>query len=106
MSEKQILMMLHKSVPFDEVGLVQEKAEEPEATEWDRFARQEYIRLALEEETADESQAEGEAWEPQTDHLLEGVAISGAHMLDGIEPMDTSSGQHLSQGPLSPSFLA
>jgi hypothetical protein len=41
--------------------LVQEKAEEPEATVWERLARQEYIRLALEEETAAESQAGGSA---------------------------------------------
>lgn len=86
---------------------MQERAEEPEATEWDRFARQEYIRLALEEETADDTQAEVDApWEPQAEHLLEGVAIGGAHLLDGLEPMDATSAPHLNQGPLSPSFLA
>jgi hypothetical protein len=39
---------------------VQERAEEPDATEWDRFARAEYIRLALEEEAADDGASPGD----------------------------------------------
>jgi serine/threonine-protein phosphatase 2A regulatory subunit B'' len=104
-----ILFNLGKFVAYetrDPFVVRQERAEEPEATDWDRFARQEYIRLALEEETADDGGQENDQWEQQTDHLLDGVAIGVAHMRDGIEPLEGSADGHLAHGPLSPSFLS
>jgi hypothetical protein len=87
---------------------VQERAEEPEATEWDRFARAEYIRLALEEEAADDGGDGGEGWDGGDGGLLDGGAAAGAAGgAGGLEPL-SSAGEAaaLSQGPLSPSFLS
>ena len=40
---------------------VQER-EDPTLTEWDRFARTEYVRLAMEEEGEDIEQDQSEVW--------------------------------------------
>jgi serine/threonine-protein phosphatase 2A regulatory subunit B'' len=37
--------------------------EEPSLTDWDRFARREYIRLAMEEDGEDASNASGDVWD-------------------------------------------
>lgn len=64
-----------------------------------RFARQEYIRLALEEETADDSQMDTDPpWEQQDG----GTLLEMAHMRDSLEPISTGA----SPSPLvTPSFL-
>lgn len=37
--------------------------EEPSLTDWDRFARREYVRLAMEEDGEDASNASGDVWD-------------------------------------------
>jgi len=50
------------------VGLPVQEKEDPHLTEWDRFARTEYVRLAMEEE-GEEIEAEGsgsaDVWESE-----------------------------------------
>ncbi|BAU03822.1 hypothetical protein VIGAN_UM191600 [Vigna angularis var. angularis] len=40
-----------------------EEREDPNLTEWDRFAHREYIRLSMEEDGEDMSNASGDVWE-------------------------------------------
>ena len=53
-----------------------------------RFARQEYIRLALEEETADDSQMDTD---PPWDQQDGGTLLEMAHMRDSLEPISTGA---------------
>ncbi len=39
-----------------------QEREDPTLTEWDRFARTEYVRLAMEEEGEDIEQDQSEVW--------------------------------------------
>ena len=58
-----VLFNLNKFIAFEtrDPVLIRQEREEPHLTEWDRFARQEYIRLSMEEE---EGMAEGgEMWD-------------------------------------------
>ena len=41
-----------------------QEREDPTLTDWDRFARAEYVRLAMEEETEDMDPEAAEVWEP------------------------------------------
>jgi serine/threonine-protein phosphatase 2A regulatory subunit B'' len=47
-----VLFNLNKFIAFEtrDPFLIRQEREEPHLTEWDRFARQEYIRLSMEEE--------------------------------------------------------
>eukprot|EP00951_Prasinocladus_malaysianus_P004417 scaffold31007_cov36-Prasinocladus_malaysianus.AAC.1 len=47
-----ILFNLNKFIAFEtrDPFLVRQEREDPHLTEWDRFARAEYVRLAMEEE--------------------------------------------------------
>jgi hypothetical protein len=70
---------------------------------WCRFARQEYIRLALEEEIADDSQMDGDSvWEPQEAAALLDIG-GGMHSRDGMDGGHGSSG---STPLVTPSFLS
>jgi serine/threonine-protein phosphatase 2A regulatory subunit B'' len=97
-----ILFNLSKFVAFetrDPFIVRQEKQEDPEATDWDRFARQEYIRLALEEDTVDEGgMGEDAGW----DGGEGGGLLEMSSLPDGVEPMDTSGPSPL----VTPSFLS
>jgi serine/threonine-protein phosphatase 2A regulatory subunit B'' len=100
-----ILFNLGKFVAYetrDPFLMRQEKADDPDATEWDRFARQEYIRLALEEETADDSQMDGDgSWEPQEAAAL--LDMGGGAGRDGLDGAGVAAGG----APLvTPSFLS
>jgi len=65
-----ILFNLNKFVAFEtrDPFLVRQEKEDPHLTEWDRFARTEYVRLAMEEE-GEEIEAEGsgsaDVWESE-----------------------------------------
>ena len=52
-----ILFNLNKFISFEtrDPFLVRQEREDPHLTEWDRFARAEYVRLAMEEEGEDAS---------------------------------------------------
>lgn len=40
-----------------------QEREEPTLTEWDRFARREYIRLSMEEDAEDASNGSADVWD-------------------------------------------
>jgi serine/threonine-protein phosphatase 2A regulatory subunit B'' len=51
-----VLFNLNKFIAFEQRDpfLLRQQMAEPELTDWDRFARTEYARLAMEEETREE----------------------------------------------------
>ena len=62
-----VLFNLNKFIAFEtrDPFLIRQEREEPTLTEWDRFARAEYIRLSMEEE---EGQVDGgEGWDDTMD---------------------------------------
>ena len=48
--------------PLNAVLQRAQEREDPTLTEWDRFARTEYVRLAMEEEGEDIEQDQSEVW--------------------------------------------
>ncbi|KAK2402049.1 putative serine/threonine protein phosphatase 2A regulatory subunit B''delta [Trifolium repens] len=60
-----ILFNLNKFIAFEtrDPFLIRQEREEPNMTEWDRFAHREYIRLSMEEDGEDMSNASGDVWE-------------------------------------------
>ncbi|KAL5208264.1 hypothetical protein ABZP36_032699 [Zizania latifolia] len=60
-----ILFNLNKFMAFEarDPFLIRQMREEPSLTDWDRFARREYIRLAMEEDGEDASNASGDVWD-------------------------------------------
>ncbi|KAJ7568956.1 hypothetical protein O6H91_01G054500 [Diphasiastrum complanatum] len=60
-----ILFNLNKFVAFEtrDPFLIRQEREDPSLTEWDRFARQEYIRLSMEEDGEDASNGSAEVWD-------------------------------------------
>eukprot|EP00897_Mesotaenium_endlicherianum_P010275 jgi/Mesen1/9276/ME000060S08713 len=60
-----ILFNLNKFVAFEtrDPFLIRQEREDPTLTEWDRFARAEYIRLSMEDEGEDASNGSGEVWD-------------------------------------------
>ena len=69
-----------------------------------RFARQEYIRLALEEEAADDGPGDGEAWEQQAEQLLDGVSLAHGRDSD-MDAMNAPAEGGAGQANIAPSFL-
>ncbi|RLN08777.1 serine/threonine protein phosphatase 2A regulatory subunit B' [Panicum miliaceum] len=60
-----ILFNLNKFMAFEarDPFLIRQMREEPSLTDWDRFARREYVRLAMEEDGEDASHASGDVWD-------------------------------------------
>lgn len=60
-----ILFNLNKFIAFEsrDPFLIRQEREDPKMTEWDRFAHREYIRLSMEEDGEDMSNASGDVWE-------------------------------------------
>lgn len=60
-----ILFNLNKFVAFEtrDPFLIRQEREDPTLTEWDRFARGEYIRLSMEDEGEDASNGSAEVWD-------------------------------------------
>ncbi|KAF7089341.1 hypothetical protein CFC21_092340 [Triticum aestivum] len=60
-----VLFNLNKFMAFEsrDPFLIRQMREEPSLTDWDRFARREYIRLAMEEDGEDASNASGDVWD-------------------------------------------
>eukprot|EP00850_Spirogloea_muscicola_P017584 SM000152S01572 [mRNA] locus=s152:288904:292553:- [translate_table: standard] len=60
-----ILFNLNKFVAFEtrDPFLIRQEREDPTLTEWDRFARAEYIRLSMEDEGEDASNGSAEVWD-------------------------------------------
>ncbi|KAH7300918.1 hypothetical protein KP509_23G003300 [Ceratopteris richardii] len=60
-----ILFNLNKFVAFEtrDPILMRQEREEPNLTEWDRFAHHEYIRLSMEENGEDASNGSAEVWD-------------------------------------------
>lgn len=60
-----VLFNLNKFMAFEarDPFLIRQMREEPTLTDWDRFARREYIRLAMEEDGEDASNASGDVWD-------------------------------------------
>ncbi|KAE9612072.1 hypothetical protein Lal_00022252 [Lupinus albus] len=60
-----ILFNLNKFISFEtrDPFLIRQEREGPNLTEWDRFAHREYIRLSMEEDGEDMSNASGDVWE-------------------------------------------
>ncbi|KAK7278417.1 hypothetical protein RJT34_23445 [Clitoria ternatea] len=60
-----ILFNLNKFIAFEtrDPFLIRQEREDPNLTEWDRFAHREYIRLSMEEDGEDMSNASGDVWE-------------------------------------------
>lgn len=60
-----ILFNLNKFMAFEtrDPFLIRQERENPTLTEWDRFARREYIRLSMEEDVDDASNASGDVWD-------------------------------------------
>ncbi|GJM90471.1 hypothetical protein PR202_ga06752 [Eleusine coracana subsp. coracana] len=60
-----ILFNLNKFMAFEarDPFLIRQMREEPSLTDWDRFARREYVRLAMEEDGEDASNASGDVWD-------------------------------------------
>ncbi|XP_061370771.1 serine/threonine protein phosphatase 2A regulatory subunit B''beta-like isoform X1 [Gastrolobium bilobum] len=60
-----ILFNLNKFIAFEtrDPFLIRQEREDPNLTEWDRFAHREYIRLSMEEDGEDLSNASGDVWE-------------------------------------------
>ncbi|XP_022138599.1 probable serine/threonine protein phosphatase 2A regulatory subunit B''delta [Momordica charantia] len=60
-----ILFNLNKFVAFEsrDPFLIRQEHEDPTLTEWDRFAHREYIRLSMEEDVENASNASGDVWD-------------------------------------------
>ncbi|XP_008785215.2 serine/threonine protein phosphatase 2A regulatory subunit B''beta-like isoform X1 [Phoenix dactylifera] len=60
-----ILFNLNKFMAFEtrDPFLARQEREEPNLTEWDRFAHTEYIRLSMEEDAEDASNGSGDVWD-------------------------------------------
>ncbi|XP_044492561.1 serine/threonine protein phosphatase 2A regulatory subunit B''alpha-like [Mangifera indica] len=60
-----ILFNLNKFIAFEsrDPFLIRQEREDPSLTEWDRFARREYIRLSMEEDVDNVSNGSAEPWE-------------------------------------------
>ncbi|KAI4318044.1 hypothetical protein L6164_025854 [Bauhinia variegata] len=60
-----ILFNLNKFIAFEtrDPFLIRQEREDPTLTEWDRFAHREYIRLSMEEDGEDVSNASGDVWD-------------------------------------------
>lgn len=60
-----ILFNLNKFMAFEtrDPFLIRQEREDPSLSEWDRFARREYIRLAMEEDGEDASNGSGDVWD-------------------------------------------
>lgn len=60
-----ILFNLNKFIAFEtrDPFLIRQERENPTLTEWDRFARREYIRLSMEEDVEDVSNGSGDVWD-------------------------------------------
>ncbi|KAJ7979847.1 Serine/threonine-protein phosphatase 2A regulatory subunit B'' subunit alpha [Quillaja saponaria] len=60
-----ILFNLNKFIAFEtrDPFLIRQEREDPTLTEWDRFAHREYIRLSMEEDGEDASNASGDVWD-------------------------------------------
>ncbi|KAJ1694315.1 hypothetical protein LUZ63_011013 [Rhynchospora breviuscula] len=60
-----ILFNLNKFMAFEsrDPFLIRQEREEPTLTEWDRFARREYIRLSMEEDAEDASNGSADVWD-------------------------------------------
>ncbi|XP_058770756.1 serine/threonine protein phosphatase 2A regulatory subunit B''beta-like [Vicia villosa] len=60
-----ILFNLNKFIAFEsrDPYLIRQEREDPNMTEWDRFAHREYVRLSMEEDGEDMSNASGDVWE-------------------------------------------
>ena len=59
-----VLFNMNKFIAFEtrDPFLMRQEREEPHLTEWDRFARGEYLRLSLEEEQDDEMETGSDVW--------------------------------------------
>ena len=59
-----VLFNLNKFIAFEtrDPFTIRQEREEPHLTEWDRFARAEYVRLSMEEEEG-MADGEGEMWD-------------------------------------------
>ncbi|KAK3157776.1 hypothetical protein QOZ80_2AG0127860 [Eleusine coracana subsp. coracana] len=60
-----ILFNLNKFMAFEtrDPFLIRQERENPNLTEWDRFAHREYIRLSMEEDGEDASNGSGDVWD-------------------------------------------
>eukprot|EP00271_Cylindrocystis_brebissonii_P008751 TRINITY_DN2323_c0_g2_i1.p1 TRINITY_DN2323_c0_g2~~TRINITY_DN2323_c0_g2_i1.p1 ORF type:complete len:564 (-),score=121.44 TRINITY_DN2323_c0_g2_i1:1380-3071(-) len=60
-----VLFNLNKFVAFEtrDPFLIRQEREDPTLTEWDRFARGEYIRLSMEDDGEDASNGSAEVWD-------------------------------------------
>uniref|UniRef100_A0A7N0UUN8 EF-hand domain-containing protein n=1 Tax=Kalanchoe fedtschenkoi TaxID=63787 RepID=A0A7N0UUN8_KALFE len=60
-----ILFNLNKFIAFEsrDPFLIRQERENPNLTEWDRFAHREYIRLSMEEDCDDASNGSGDVWD-------------------------------------------
>ncbi|CAO2833167.1 unnamed protein product [Amaranthus hypochondriacus] len=60
-----ILFNLNKFMAFEtrDPFLIRQERENPNLTEWDRFAHREYIRLSMEEDVEDASNGSAEVWD-------------------------------------------
>ncbi|KAF7143867.1 hypothetical protein RHSIM_Rhsim05G0172200 [Rhododendron simsii] len=60
-----ILFNLNKFMAFEtrDPFLIRQERENPNLTEWDRFAHREYIRLSMEEDAEDASNGSGDVWD-------------------------------------------
>ncbi|KAH0463445.1 hypothetical protein IEQ34_008027 [Dendrobium chrysotoxum] len=60
-----ILFNLNKFMAFEarDPFLIRQERENPTLTQWDHFARREYIRLSMEEDGEDASNGSGDVWE-------------------------------------------
>ncbi|RAL37024.1 unnamed protein product [Cuscuta campestris] len=60
-----ILFNLNKFMAFEtrDPFLIRQERENPHLTEWDRFARREYIRLSMEEDAEDASNGSADVWD-------------------------------------------
>jgi serine/threonine-protein phosphatase 2A regulatory subunit B'' len=64
------LLNLNKFIAYeqrDPFSLKKELSENPDFTEWDRFALTEYVRLAMEEENAESNEVLDEEWDADHD---------------------------------------
>ncbi|KAJ3693159.1 hypothetical protein LUZ60_012254 [Juncus effusus] len=64
-----ILFNLNKFMAFEsrDPFLIRQEREEPTLTDWDRFARREYIRLSMEEDAEDASNGSADVWDDSLD---------------------------------------
>ncbi|EPS58366.1 hypothetical protein M569_16449 [Genlisea aurea] len=60
-----ILFNLNKFMAFEtrDPFLIRQERENPHLTEWDHFARREYIRLSMEEDAEDASNGSVDIWD-------------------------------------------